>query len=207
MIDYEFNCVGCGIKAIATRSENDERPKYCGSSCYIKTGLSRYKKKSFNEKTNEEKAEHLQHYYERNVIRGEVCWDWKGKTGKTDKYPRMNHSRSEPRITVHIYSWLVNFGEIPAGIYVCHTCDNPRCSNPAHLFLGTPQENQTDCIDKGRRPKGEGNAAAKLTEKEVKKIKQLIVMGVSMKRIAKDFKVNPTTIERINNGRTWKHVI
>jgi len=51
----------------------------------------------------------------------------------------------------HRMAWLLTNGEIPDGMLVCHTCDNPSCIRPAHLFIGTQKQNMRDCIDKGRQ--------------------------------------------------------
>lgn len=54
------------------------------------------------------------------------------------------------RVLVHRYAWELTYGPIPDGMLVCHSCDNPPCCEPTHLFLGTPADNMRDKIQKGR---------------------------------------------------------
>jgi len=88
--------------------------------------------------------------------------------------------------------------EIPEGMYICHHCDTPGCVNPGHLFLGTPKDNQQDCLAKGR-----GNKGKKLTSDIAAEIKR---MDGNNKEIAKRFNIKPHTVWKIKTGRLWKHV-
>ena len=81
------------------------------------------------------------------------CWIWAGDIAGPMKYGLMTERRgTEPRkrIYAHRYSWVLHFGPIPAGLFVLHRCDVPRCVNPAHLFVGTSGDNQRDSIQKNR---------------------------------------------------------
>jgi hypothetical protein len=107
--------------------------------------------------------------------------------------------------SVHRLSWVLNFGPIPDGQFVCHRCDNKRCFEPTHLFLGTHQQNLEDMVAKGRSTKWERNNKAKLTREDVARIRDIRrVSGAPHRELAKYFGVCMSTIARINNGQRWR---
>jgi hypothetical protein len=114
-------------------------------------------------------------------------------------YPTHDHG-----ISAHRASWVIHFGDIPEGMYVCHRCDNPPCVNPAHLFLGSPLDNQTDRIAKGRGAAGEQNPAHKLCRSQVNEIRELHRMGLRGNKLAERYSVSTDTISSIVNYHTWK---
>ena len=80
------------------------------------------------------------------------CWIWQGQFWHKRKYGRIRGHRKDSKYSdrAHVASYQYHKGETN-GLYVCHTCDNPSCINPEHLWLGTNQENQLDAVRKGGR--------------------------------------------------------
>jgi hypothetical protein len=83
----------------------------------------------------------------KQVKKTKGCWNWTGYTG-THGYGMMSIN-SKWRL-VHRFSYELHKGRVPDGLYVCHHCDNRRCVNPAHLFVGSHQDNMDDMCAKGR---------------------------------------------------------
>lgn len=116
----------------------------------------------------------------------------------------------------HRVSWIIANGEIPEDNDVLHSCDVPRCVNPAHLFLGNDSINIKDAVAKGRvrvptleaaqHHKGEQNGFHKLTRQQVMTIKSSLENGITGYSLAKKYGVDPSTIADIRHGRTWNHV-
>lgn len=103
----------------------------------------------------------------------------------------------------HRYSWILHNGAIPAGLQVCHTCDNPSCVKPDHLFLGTNRDNVLDSHKKDRHAKfnGEASSRAKLTWNIVEYMRTHRTIPATT--LAQQFGVHPCTVRRIWRNRGW----
>lgn len=111
----------------------------------------------------------------------------------------------------HRVSFEINHGEIPPGMVVRHSCDNPSCINPDHLLTGTQGDNINDMRDRGRArfAVGESSGKAKLTEADVRMIREIHSPGVRGRGahvLAKRFGVSKPTIQAIISGKSWGHV-
>lgn len=115
--------------------------------------------------------------YERHIRRGaspDDCWIWHGSGNKAG-YGQMRVGRTGngPVVSVHRWAYEHFVGPIPEGKWVCHHCDEPRCSNPKHLYAGDPWENMRDCVERGRRAAKHafGGRLNKLTDDQVRAIR------------------------------------
>ena len=128
------------------------------------------------------------------------CWLW--TAGKFSKGYGAFRIKGEQQ-TTHRVSYEMYHGPIPEGMKVCHTCDNPPCVNPEHLFLGTQKDNIQDCVKKKRIARGEKQGHSKLKEAQVRAI---LKDERSQREIAKTYNVAQPTISDIKRGKRWKHV-
>jgi hypothetical protein len=140
-----------------------------------------------------------------NVDSSGECWLWLGKKN-SDGYGELEINKRT--VKAHRYAFQQVSGKsIPSHLEVCHTCDQPACVRPAHLFLGTHSDNMIDMTNKGRgkQPnlRGEECGASKLTESQVRSIR---ADTRSQRAIAADYGVRQNLVSRIKTGKIWKHV-
>jgi len=144
------------------------------------------------------------------------CWEW---TGAVCKPPRLPYGRFTIGgvMPAHRASWLLSGRTIPAGLFVCHRCDNPRCVRVDHLFLGTAMDNTQDCIQKGRMHRTHGRQpntrigtdapSARLSESDVLEIRSEENPNIQRrKELAVRYGVTRTTIRDVLRRHTWTHL-
>lgn len=137
------------------------------------------------------------------------CWIWLAGEDK-DSYGKFTVvvNGKQSTIRAHKYSWWLHTGrKIPPRLFLCHSCDNPRCVNPNHLWLGTNRDNTADRCAKGRSAMGEKQGSHKLTEVQVLEIRRLSSEGISLPNIAQQFPiVTKKYIGDIIRRCSWKHL-
>lgn len=146
------------------------------------------------------------------VDRGGECWEWQAYRDK-DGYGRFTVRELFPSPKgAHQLAYILTKGPIPEGMNVCHSCDNPPCCNPDHLFLGTTLVNVRDKIAKGRivvgvLPLGEDRPGATLRNDQAREIRALYAAGgITQKQIARQFGTSRSTVAEIVQGKRWRHV-
>ena len=134
--------------------------KYCSANdceeIHYGNGLcnKHYLRKKFHNDLNHERGPKYKsplEAYEAMVIRTKEnkCWEWKGSRHDWG-YGAIPYKKQ--KLSAHRFAYETFVAPIPEGMFVCHHCDNPICSNPSHLFLGTNLDNIKDCVKKGRHP-------------------------------------------------------
>jgi hypothetical protein len=148
----------------------------------------------------------LQERFEAKFQRGEpdACWNW--LAGKCrDGYGTFDVFGKS--VGAHRMAYELYVGEIPFGLQVLHSCDNPACVNPSHFFLGTHGDNMRDRSKKGRHSagdrKGERHPMAVLTVDQVLAIR---ADARPDKVVAKDYPTSWHNVRNIRNRVSWRHV-
>jgi HNH endonuclease len=140
------------------------------------------------------------------------CWLWVGER-RPNGYGRFYLGFFNGKITTisaHRYAWQRANRPLLPGEVIRHICDNPPCVRPDHLLAGSHRDNVHDAIARGRITqgfrKGEKHLAAKLHDTDIPQIRSLLDAGVSQRKIADQFGVNPSQISRIAAGVRWRHL-
>lgn len=174
-------------------------------------------------------------FWER-VQKSDDCWLWTGARFSNGYGRIKTGGKNTPEVKAHRLSYELHFGTIPDGLYVCHTCDNPSCVRPDHLFIGSAADNNTDRANKGRSAKGDHSGArlhpetrargdkngtrlhpekvwrgsqislSKLNEEKVVQIRQKHAQGSSIQELAGEYGVEHKAIRRVLRRESWKHV-
>lgn len=135
-----------------------------------------------------------------DVLGPDECWPWKG----SQKGTGYGYVRWEGKnVRTHRLAFFLSNAYLPEGKNVCHTCDNPPCCNPIHLFAGTQKENMEDCSQKGRtarRHKG------KLTNFQVIELRQLHEQGIPYSKLAGMFGISKAGAHAIGTRICYKEV-
>jgi hypothetical protein len=127
------------------------------------------------------------------------CWLWMSHCDAKGYGQTAHEGKS---IKAHRLSYLLHRGPIPSGFHVLHSCDTRSCVNPAHLFVGTHQDNMRDMVSKGRQTRNHGalSGAAKLTETQVLAIRR---DTRPQRLVAAEFGVSQSRVWAIRHRRSW----
>lgn len=141
---------------------------------------------------------------ERYIVRPDdpdACWEWTGSTALG--YGIISAIRDGAQIAerAHRVAYRKYIGAIPTGLWVLHRCDNPPCTNPRHLFLGTASDNTRDAVIKGRHPTTDrGQWCLRYTDVQVAEMRGLALGGVSRRSIMAQFGISASLLCAYING-------
>jgi endogenous inhibitor of DNA gyrase (YacG/DUF329 family) len=180
-------CAECGIEFVAPRARFRFCSRRCGAQASVRARRARF----------------WPQFWKRVAKSDDGCWLWTGVRGN-DGYGQASINGAMDR--AHRVVWAATHGPIPAGLQVCHHCDQPLCVRPEHLFLGTAGDNYVDSRAKDRNSRGSRNGHAKLTEAQVAAMRAGPRRRGNPQRWAQRYGLSVRHMKRILSGRAWRHV-
>ncbi len=180
-------------RGYSVNAKRSAKPQYCSLECwrFVKSSHAR--------------AAMPDRFWANVAMAGfDECWEWKGRSGHYG-YGAFDWG-GRPHIASRL-AYELTTGKDPGSLFVCHTCDNPPCCNPRHLWLGTHRDNMRDAAKKGRMKggglMGEAHGCAKLSEADVLAIRKSAARNCDL---AAHYGITPEAISSIRRRVTWRHV-
>ena len=200
----QSNCVACR-RAMAERHVGDRAGRSL-ASYYRRHEKELTHRKALRAAMNEDDIIEDQSFHGRywaKVKKGDGCWEWtafisKGGYGQIGFRGGLIYS--------HRAAWILTNGPIGADLYVCHHCDNRKCCNPEHMFLGTFTDNMNDMLSKGRHggTAGELHPRAKLTKVKVDEIRRRYAdENILQEELANEYGVAKPTVAALLRNNSW----
>lgn len=181
------SCASCGVPLYREPSKQKRQTRfYCSARC----------RRRFAGRRRELALARLGQEFGKDA-----CWPWPGATDRNG-YPYLWSKGKTGR--AHRISYETFIGAIPGGMCVLHSCDNRRCVNPHHLFVGTHQDNQRDKVTKDRQARGRQINTCKLTPAKVIALRMRATLGERQKQLASEYGITLNHCCAIVNRRAWR---
>lgn len=129
----------------------------------------------------------------------EGCWEWQGYSNPVTGYGELHWQGK--KWSAHRLLWRLTIGQIPEGLHVLHKCDNRKCVNPRHLFLGTQADNNKD-----RDTKGRGRPGPQLSVTAIRDIRATYRNNKDLTRLSEQYRVDPASILHVAKRKTYKNI-
>lgn len=225
-LQIELTCVQCNVRFLVSRSRWQQR--YCSQACFgascrtaiartcaqcgatfqavpsaVASGSGRLCSRACADAALVVPV--LERIRRHTDVRGpDDCWPWMAKRHARG-YGETTIRRKDVRVTRVLLAARLGRPLAPDE-HALHTCSNPPCCNPAHLFVGSHQENMDQRLAEGNYARGERHHAVSLTAEIVRAIRIRVAGGETRQAVARDYGISPSTAGRIVARRTWQHV-